>query len=90
MSTIERDLATDLEEGERLKSLGIIDDEEILRDIDQVFEKRGAIRLREILFEVIDDGDVDGPWMFYHAFEPVADQQRTRFIDAVIKKVKRG
>ena len=92
MSTIERDLAQELEAGERLKSLGNVDDEAILADLDAVIERRRMTRLREVILEVIDDGDPasKAPWAIDHVFEDCANDARLRFCDEVERRFQRG
>lgn len=92
MSTIQRDLQDRLLDGERLKSLGVVDDETICADIDSVLEKRGEVNLRYAILTVIDDGDpLDGKaWAIDHVFPDVSNDARIRFCDAVVEHLRRG
>ena len=72
----------ELEEAERIKRA--LNDEQVCADISAVL--RGRNRLREILLEVIDDGDEGMPWGLDHPFSDVANEQRLRFCDAVERK----
>lgn len=96
MSALPLDLQDSLLEAERLRKL----EDEICADLNAVLQLRKEHnRLRAILFQVIDDGDpltkkkddIRGlPWAIDNPFEPVADEARGRFIDAVIQKLVRG
>ncbi len=66
----------------------------IFSDIDQVLARRAETKLREVLLEVIDDGngELDGrrlPWDFDHIFADVANKDRIDFVDTVIERLRR-
>lgn len=94
--SVAQPLSIKLEEGERLRKLGI--DSEVCEDIDAALQiRQGHNKLRAVLFQVIDDGDpltkkageIRGlPWAIDNPFEPVADEARGRFIEAVIQKLR--
>ncbi len=81
-----------VEETEKIRQE--LEDEQTLRDIDAVYEQRGLGVIREVLLEVIDDGDVrlDGrrvPWALDHPFEGIANTARLDFCDAVCQRLQK-
>lgn len=64
-------------------------DERICADVALVFAHRAEIKLREVLLEVIDEGQSGIPWAIDHPFEGVANDARLDFCDAVIERLRR-
>lgn len=62
-----------------------------LRDIDAVLLARRQTQLRQIILDVLDEGDDSIPWGagFNHPFGAIADDARLRFCDAVEKRMEK-